>query len=155
MYSMSCVPYIFLRWGKSRGGSIKQPSVARLICNAKNRWLVSSPSSTVSSALSGSHNKQPHQRRCCCQPPNLLPLFSICSAAWTKGGLLNLWVYWAQTLHLDLRKLSAIFQPRCTNVTPSEWIMRLRWRCAMQEKKTKAFPISKIISVTLHGFYLG
>lgn len=63
---LSCVLYI---WGKPWGKTIKHCSVSHLICNAKNRWLVSSVSLIVSSALSGSHNKQPRQRRGCCQLP--------------------------------------------------------------------------------------
>lgn len=49
-----------------------------------------------------------------------------------QRSLFNLWVYWAQTLHHDLGKLSAIFQPCCTNATQSELMMRLDWCQATQ-----------------------
>lgn len=55
--------------GKPRGKPVKHRSVSPLICNAKNRWPVSSVSLIVSSALSGSHNTQPRQWRSCCQLP--------------------------------------------------------------------------------------
>lgn len=108
---LSCVMNICVWKWELRGRTIKLHSVAHLICNAKSRWLVSSLSLTVSSVLSGSHNKQPRQRRCCCQLPICFHCFVICFAARTTEGLLNLWVYWVQTFVPEFSKL-----PKITNI---------------------------------------
>lgn len=102
---MPCVAYICLQWGKSQGETIKQPSVARLICNAKNRWLVNSLNPTVSSALSGSHNKQPISGAAAVNYQFTFSVFNLlfCSNQ-TKVYLTSRFT--ERTLHLNFRKLS-------------------------------------------------